>query len=277
MYADSEGRAAVISSGIDQIFWLAEFFGELTLIAVLLHRREFRSFPIFLSYVGATLVEGPVLFWVFHHSSEHNYLRTYVVTSVIDDVLQLGLLIEIAYAVLLPDHRSWRRAVLAGIAFCLLLGISISCLLSFSGNSSPAGYKAVFGTLQTVNFIFSYTRLGLFAAIAAFSQMLGITWRNHVIRLAAGLAFYSAVSVVVQLSLSHLAAGNHVLYTNSYYLLQRIQVIGYLMALAFWVWSFLQKDAPRKEFTPQMQRILVTISQAAHRDRVNLTRGLGNK
>jgi hypothetical protein len=107
--------------------------------------------------------------------------------------------------------------------------------------------------------------------------MLGITWKNHLVRLAAGLAFYSAVSVVVQLTLSHLPQSNHALYNSDYSLLSRTQVIAYLGTLAFWVWAFLQKDAPRREFTPQMEKILVTIAQTAQRNRVSLSRGLGHK
>jgi hypothetical protein len=125
--------------------------------------------------------------------------------------------------------------------------------------------------------VVAYLRLGVFSAIAAFSQMLGITWRNHVIRLAGGLAFYSGVSLIVQLTVSHLSQRNWENYTKDYWLLNHTQVIAYLMALTFWVWSFVQKDAPRREFTPQMQKILVTISQAARRDRVGLSRSMEHK
>jgi hypothetical protein len=98
-----------------------------------------------------------------------------------------------------------------------------------------------------------------------------------VLRLASGLALYSGVSLVTQLTISHLSATNHESYLRDFHLLVHTQAIGYLLALVFWVWSFVQKDAPRREFTPQMERFLVTITQTAKRSRVGFARNMGHK
>ena len=43
----------------------------------------------------------------------------------------------------------------------------------------------------------------LFAAIAAFAQVLGIGWKNRVLQLATGLSFYSAIDLLASLLMVH--------------------------------------------------------------------------
>jgi hypothetical protein len=262
---------------LDAALFIAAFAGEAVLVSVLLWRKEYLRFPVFLTSIVIQLVNDPALFWILNHSSSHQYEQAYAVTSVLDYMLQLGVLIEIAHSVLRPAVSAIPRRLLGGMAGFLLIGFSITLVWTFDQHGQSRAFQQLFVHLEQVNFAFAFMRLGLFAAIAGFSQMIGITWKNHVIRLAAGLAFYSAVSLVVQLTISHLPQGNHVIYQRDYYLLNYIQTVSYLGALAFWVWSFVQKDAPRREFTPQMQRILVTISQTTRRNRAGFTRSLGHK
>jgi hypothetical protein len=263
-------------SGLDQVFWFGVFAGEVALILVLFARREFRRFPIFLTSILVQAAIDPILYWVANHGSSLAYARAYTDTSVLDYVLQFGVLVEIAHAVLKPLQKSMPRRMLVGLGLVLLLVFGITLIWTPSEQNS-ANFQSIFAKLEQVDFAFSFLRLGLFAVIAACSQMLGITWKNHVVRLAGGLAFYSAVSLVVQLTISHLPQTNHELYREHYRLLERTRVISYLAALAFWVWSFVQKDAPRREFTPQMERFLVTIAETAKRSRVGFTRSLGHK
>ncbi len=264
-------------SATDQAFWLGSFVGQLSLACVLLKRREYGRFPIFFVWIMLLLILDPWLFWFSQHSSTYTYYRAYTITGVVDFSLQFCVLLEIAHTVLKPARARVSNRALA-IFGTVVFAILLTMLVWVMGQKAQSHrILTAFTRIQTITFVVAYLRLGLFAVIAAFSQMLGITWRNHVIRLAAGLAFYSAIALIVQLSLAHLPQGNEALYMRDYWLLNHTQVTAYLGALAFWVWSFVQKDAPRREFTPQMQKILVTISQAARRNRMSLTRSMGHK
>jgi hypothetical protein len=264
-------------SGVDLFFWLAAFLCEILLACILLVRGEYRRFPVFVAWICFLVIADPTVFWISRLASPSVYYQASGIASVLDSLFQLGVLIEIAYAVLKPAQRSLPRGLLVGMAFVLLIGFVGTLVWTLDQSQQSKIFQLVYVRLLQINFSFAYLRLGLFAAITGCSQMLGITWKNHVIRLAAGLAFFSAVSVMVELTLAHLPHSNHHTYEMNYSLLSRTQVIAYLCALSFWVWSFLRKDAPRREFTPQMERILVTISQTVRRDRVSLTRGLGHK
>jgi hypothetical protein len=132
-----------------------------------------------------------------------------------------------------------------------------------------------FGTLEPlivrISLVLAVLKILLFVALAAFAQFLGIGWRNHVLQLATGFAFYGAISLSVQLSSSHVPAGP--LYLQHIIILNTIQAAAYLATLLFWIWAFSRNDAPRKDFTPQMQEVLVTIAQSAKRTRLAVTRG----
>ena len=274
MYSDREGPVAMHLSAVDQAFWFASLGGEILLSGLLFYRRRYTVFPFFLAWILATILAEVPIVWTLQHYSIEAYRQTYIITTVLDFALQLGVLVEIAHRVLKPGQK-WMPKPLR---FSLLAGMVIAFLATTIWTLSSRGHSETFALtsahLLQVTFLFAFLRLLLFALIAGFSQMLGITWRNHVIRLASGLAFYSAVSLVTQLTISHLSASNQDSYLRDFHLLVHTQTIGYLLALAFWVWSFVQKDAPRREFTPQMERFLVTITQTARRSRVGFARNL---
>jgi hypothetical protein len=101
-------------------------------------------------------------------------------------------------------------------------------------------------------------RLVTFLLLAAFSQVLGLGWKNHVLQLASGLAFYAAVTLIVEIAHSHLRAGPD--YANQYYMLAHFRVSGYLCSLYYWCYSFARQEAPRKEFNSKMSELLVSLS-----------------
>jgi hypothetical protein len=116
----------------------------------------------------------------------------------------------------------------------------------------------------------------LFAGMAGFAQFLGIGWKSRVLQLASALAFYGAISVLVQLSSSHLSSINPS-YNAHLVGLAQIQSAAYILTLVFWTWAFSRNEAPRKDFTPQMQEVLVTIAGAAKRTRLAVTRSADHK
>jgi hypothetical protein len=114
-------------------------------------------------------------------------------------------------------------------------------------------------------------KLLLFAGMAGFAQFLGIGWRSRVLQLASALAFYGAVSLLTQLSSSHLSSGDPS-YNAHLVRFAQIQSVAYNFMLIFWIWAFSRNEASRKDFTPQMQEVLVTIAGAAKRTRLAITR-----
>jgi hypothetical protein len=54
-------------------------------------------------------------------------------------------------------------------------------------------------------------------------------------------------------------------------------VASYLCCVSYWAYCFLQQEAERREFTPQMQSFLLSVAGAAHSSRVTLTESRSEK
>jgi hypothetical protein len=108
-------------------------------------------------------------------------------------------------------------------------------------------------------------RAVFFLALAAFSQVLSIGWRDRELQIATGLGFFSIVSLAVTIFHIHQASG-----TSIYHLLDMIVAVSYLAALAYWVYAFAKQPAERREFTPQMKSMLLAVAGAARTARIDL-------
>ena len=108
-------------------------------------------------------------------------------------------------------------------------------------------------------------RAVFFLALAAFSQVLSIGWRDRELQIATGLGFYSIVSLAVTIAHTYQPVG------ASYHWLDILVGVSYLGALFYWVYSFATRPAERREFTPQMQSMLLAVAGAARSTRIALT------
>jgi hypothetical protein len=248
--------------------------GAVTLVAeagiayLMIKRGSRRDYPILLTYMFFNLVADP-LAWSLRNSG--HYTKFYFTCTVLDYLLQLLIILEIGRNVLRPSRRSlpfrlW-PIVTGGILVCAIVAAYFSPSTQSSGNTA---------VLLRVTLGLAILKLLLFAGMAGFAQFLGITWRSRVLQLASALAFYGAVSVLVQLSSSHLSAADSS-YNAHLVMFAQIQSVAYNLMLIFWIWAFSRNEAPRKDFTPQMQEVLVTIAGEAKRTRLAVTRSADHK
>jgi len=250
-------------SDIDGVLWAAGATGELALLGILSARRIYRTFPIFYCWLVFIVLLEPTFYWLLHHGSPDTYLKVYFALNFPQYLLEAGVLVEIAANVLQPAKRTLpRRLPLFLIGGMVIIG-AIALVFAASLNASTLAHPRSF---QVLNATMALLRLVTFLVIAGFSQLLGIGWKNHVLQLASGLAFYAAVTLVAEIGHSHLRAGPD--YATQYYALDRLRVAGYLCSLTYWCYSFARKEAPRKEFSPQMAQLLVSISGSAKRHSV---------
>ncbi len=119
-------------------------------------------------------------------------------------------------------------------------------------------------------------RAVFFLALAAFSQLLSIGWKDRELQIATGLGFYSIVSLAVTILHTHQPTG-----TPQYHWLDVLGGVSYLGALGYWVYSFATQPAERREFSPQMQSMLLAVAAqrgaAELRSRIPLQTSPGNE
>ena len=251
-------------SGLDGVLWALGIVGEVLLIGILFFRGLQRIFPIFTAYLFWVLISDPILLFVgYNPHNKLTYTQVYFVFSVVQFFLELSVLIEIGANVLRPAKGSLPKTglmVLAG--FILVIGI-VGFFFATHLNAATLTHPR---TTFVADCTMAILRLATFLVIAALAQVLGLGWKNHVLQLASGLAFYAAVTLIVELAHSNLRGGPD--YASQFYALDRLRVAGYLCSLSYWCFAFVRKEAPRKEFSPQMAQLLVSISGSAKRHSV---------
>jgi hypothetical protein len=123
---------------------------------------------------------------------------------------------------------------------------------------------AVVRLQQTVSIL----RVLFFLILAGCSQWLALSWRDRELQVATGLGLYSLVSLGVTMLQTHQTKSVQYMHLN------QIVVASFLCSLIYWVFSFAQKQAERREFTPQMQNMLLAVAGVARADRAALAESI---
>ena len=235
---------------------------EAVLILLLIKVRIFRTLPGFFVYLCWSLFSDLSMLSLRNLSSGA-FFRAYEIQMVVDSAMIFAVLVELTWSVLIPirsslPKRSWIGVVLLiGVAGCILwpvAGFAVPAYLS------PAG-SDFFRLQQT----FAILRVVVFLALAAFSQLLSIGWRNRELQVATGLGFYSLVSLAVSVMHTHQTVS-----LRGYHWLDEVIAASYLGSLTYWVVAFATKAAERQDFSPQMENFLLLIGGTAKAARVAL-------
>jgi len=247
---------------LDHALLFSTMLGESIVLFALLRRKVWRTLPLFCGYILwalATDIALAIVVWKF----PTHYNQVYFYELVPDSILQFGVLIELAWSVLRPTKASLPRGtliVLTGLV--LLTGLAIWPLAKMA---VPAGLSAHADLFVHFQQTVAILRVVCFLVLAGFSQILAIGWRDRELQVATGFGFYAIISLIVAVMHSHQADG------PQYEWLDRAVVASYLSTLAYWVLSFSTKEQERREFSPQMQQILVQMGGGVRSGRVALT------
>lgn len=243
---------------LDALLWIVASVAEAGVVSLLLYRRAWQTFPIFLAYSVWTLI-GSLIDYIALRGYSASYATAYIVVMMIDAVLLFGVLVELAWSILRPLRAALPRGalfVVAGLIFAL--GAAIWPFAAFPGADRLTREIAILAHLQQT---FSILRVLIFLALAAFSQLLSIGWRNRELQIATGLGFNSLVGLTV--AMLHTHESTWVQYRH----LNQFVVASYLCSLLYWIVSFAQQEQERREFTPQMQSFLLAVAGSARATR----------
>lgn len=248
---------------LDTTIWFANIVAEAALVSLLLYRRVWRNFPVFSAYCGWALLSD-VAAYAVHQFSPTSYVTVYLTELAVGSAFELSVLIELSWSVLRPLRSLLSRKAPAIVAAVVLaVGGVIWSLVSIPGFASmPSKVHLVVQLQQTTAIL----RVLFFLVLAGCSQLLSIGWRDRELQIATGLGFFSLVSLAVEIVHTHLAFGPQ--YTN----LNRLVVASYSCSLFYWVFSFAQKEAQRREFTPQMESFLLAVAGTARSHRISMAR-----
>jgi hypothetical protein len=250
-----------LTVSLDNILWFAGIAAEAAVVWLLLYKRVWRTLPVFCVYCAWALLSDGGNYAVQRFFND-SYTTTYLAEAIADSALQFAVLIELAWSVLRPMRTSLPRSALLAIA--VLIAAAAAAIWPFAGIQGLSSFSTEWRNLVHVQQTASILRILFFLVLAGCSQLLSIGWRDRELQVATGLGFYSIVSVAV--AILHSRQGMGQAYRN----LNRFVAVSYLCSLVYWVVSFAQQEAERREFSPQMRSALLAVAGAARTTRVAL-------
>ena len=248
----------------DSLLTLVSALGEFVVCGLMFRHNMWRKLPLFLTYVAWTCISDLAAFYLQSHLSEHNYFQFYIAETITDSILMFSVLVELGWSVLRPVRSSLPRGAI--IVLALLVAIAGLLIWPFAGKTIPPGYERMSVTLFHLQQTAAILRIVCFLVMAGFSQLLSIGWRDRELQIATGMGFYSIVSLLV--TLIHTQQKGE---ADSFHYLDQAVSISYVCTLAYWVFSFVTKVQERKEFSPQMQHLLVQLGGGARAGRIALS------
>ncbi len=244
---------------LDTILWLSGILAEATVVALCIRSKMLRSRPVFSFYLIWSLFVDLLLYSINKHFPQQ-YFHAYEVEMTADAVFQFAVLVELGWTVLRPIRASLpKQSILILALLIIFAGAIIWPLVAKTMPQWLVPPNRFFVQLQQT---FAVLRITICIALAGFSQMLSIGWRNRELQIATGLGFYSMFSLAVSVIHNHQTLG------PIYLALDQLVAASYVCSLIYWIVSFAQQEEERHEFTPQMQSFLLAVTGAARSARV---------
>jgi hypothetical protein len=251
---------------LDNGLWLSQFLVEAALVGLLTYKRVWRFFPIFFVYClwkAASEVAAFIILTKFHGIFSPIYSSFYLTGTIVDSALEFGILVELAWAVLRPIRGSLPR--FTPLVLTLLILLAGAAIWPFVGLRTLAGLTTLKSGIIHVQQTTAILRIVFFVALAGGSQFLSIGWRDRELQIATGLGFYSFVSMCVAMVHTHQAS------YGQYRYWQQFVTVSYICSFLYLIFSFAKKEVARREFTPQMQNVLLAMAGVAREQRAALT------
>jgi hypothetical protein len=235
---------------------------EAAFIVVLVWRRAYRSLPVFFAYIVWGLA-GDSTVLIMRTLMHYQSLTPFVIETYIDSLFQYLVLIELAWSILRPMQRLLPKGFLLSISLIIVAGAVLAWPLTGIKETLevPRQLLIAFHVQRS----FAVLRILFFIVLACCSQFLRIGWRDREFQVATGLGFYSLVSFAGTIVHSHQTYGEQYFYVDA------AIAFSYFLSLGYWIYSFAQPEAARREMTPEMQNFLLRTADVIRRQRGKLS------
>lgn len=216
---------------LDGASQLSGFLLELILVIATFRLRLQREFPLFSSYVVLLLVRTTTLFaFPLHHPP---YFYAYWISEGVVAIFGFFVVKEIFWKAF-ESRLGLRKLGDALFRYSLMALVIASVIVAAMAPGTDADKlsAAILVLKQTQSFV----RIGLVVSLFFFVTLLGLSWRDYVIGVAAGFAIHGIAelaALIVGMHYGPSANGFYVWSTVSAGFFQLLFWIGYLMCVPF--------------------------------------------
>jgi hypothetical protein len=174
--------------------WLAGLLLQGILLGVLLAKRMWRKFPLFLVYSASNFVLGVALYAIYlARPSRVVWFRAYWLNEAIGLLLGLVLVYEIFKHLIVP-YPGLRKLGSAVFRLAIIALVVAGCVLASSHASAqdPQLTKTFLIADEAARIL----EVGMLFFVFLFASVFGLHWRQYVFGVALGLGFFTALELV---------------------------------------------------------------------------------
>jgi hypothetical protein len=239
-------------------------------LLVLFTRRRARSFPAFTAYVAENIVTTIVLYIVLNHFSLGTYRMWFWLLGLLDEVLQLLVVYELAVHVFRPTGV-WARDVNKTFIRVVCASVVVALLLTWLAD--PTAHLSLQIFILRSNFFSAALMSELFAGMVVLSATAGLPWRTHVARIAQGLGTYSMVCVALDIIVNYVNANRHPHLLADF---ADLQTSTYFVCEVFWIVMLWQKAPAPRELPESMRMQIYSLQKRVEYDLIKIRTWRGN-
>lgn len=243
-------------SALTRIFWATAFVCDSSMFVLLCVRRRYRQFPVFTIFFAFNVIRAIALFIAYMQNARLMYRDIYYGLLIVDYILQVGIIIEIAHVVLRPTG-TWLRDARAMFATIGLTGAAIAAAISW-WITPPAQGAWVLWPLR-VNLFTSLLTCELFVAMSFTANRLGLGWRHHVMSVAQALTFWNVVMVVTTALQSYFG-------TAHFRALDQVRGAAYDLGIIYIIVQLWNPEPERRPIDPELRRYILALHERVEYD-----------
>ncbi len=247
-------------TSLDLLFWAAGFLEHLGLLFTLVYRRRAKSFPFFTALITLNVVRTIVLYFVLKLGTTGDYFYSYWSLALLDTLLELCIVYEIAGRVFRP-MGAWARDVRS--SFLWMVSLSVAVALGLSWLASPPAHTWMQAVVTKGTLCAAALMSELFVLMMALSVSAGLPWRTHVAKIAQGLGAYSLISVLIETGHSYFGVGGE---APAFLVLSYVRMAAYLACVTYWIVMLWRDEQPARVMTQQMRESVFTLQRLVEYD-----------
>jgi hypothetical protein len=173
--------------------WAAGSSLNAALVVVLLYKRRWKTVPWFTAWIIFQLTFAAACFVVYRVGSKETYRWVYWLGALVDFLLQIAVVFEIASSVMKRGGQ-WVEGAKSALLPFAIGGLVIAA--GFAVTMTPAAPNLLYALNARASLFTTILICFLFAAVVRGSQNLGLDWQSHIARESYGLTMWTLAAFV---------------------------------------------------------------------------------
>jgi hypothetical protein len=240
---------------LDLFLWAGGLLGHLTLLSVLSVRGRIRTFPFFTALIATNVARTVTLYFVRTYGTATSYCLTYWWLLLLDTVMQLCVVYEVASRVFRPLNI-WAPDLRARFGWMVGVSIFAALVLAWLEQPPAVGWMHIF--VARGNLFVAALMSELFVTMTALSISARFPWRNHAAAIARGLGGYSLITVLTETARSTFTLGGN---AASSILFSHMRMFAYLACVIYWIIAFWCEDRRAQGLTREMYQEIFSLQR----------------